>query len=910
MIKPIAALLLLGAASAPMTANADWFFRGTPNAWAATAMTAKGGNAFQTCQTFTSGDANGGPRFKIDRFGNWTEAYPGTDYGVSANTSYQIDFDSVSHAITVTKVASCGADIIPPTKPGTPVSGTVTATSVALTWTASTDNVGVVGYKVFRNGAEIGTASSAAYTDTTVSASTSYSYTVQAYDAVGALSPLSGALSVITPAAAPQWYFRGTANAWGKTQMTAMGGTRYQTCQYFAGGDAGGGARFKIDRYGDWTQAFPATDYTVASPKSYVIDFYSDTKAISATPVSSCGTLPPSESTTLGAEWSASKTVFSIWSPDKTDVKLVLDGVTYPMSRVADFNGYTDVYQKSVASDQRLKKYSFMINGVSVRDPYGKMAEPNTNNNIVMDLSRSALPAGWAPRPPLAAREDAVIYEMHVRDFTIAANSGVSVEKRGKFLGMVQGGTTLAGAKTGIDHLKELGVTHIQLLPVYDFGSCPIVTDTSCYNWGYDPRNFNVPEERYSLTPFDYENRVREFRQTVDEFHKAGIRVVMDVVYNHSFAKEMFEPITSKYYTPTDLSGTGNSIDADQPMVSRMIQDSLEYWAREYNLDGFRFDLIGIFSYAEVEKWANNLNAKFADRNLLIYGEPWNGFASDPKDAQRVRLGTVGRIWNSHVGVFNPKFRDAIKGANDSGACGAGDCYAFNTNPDTWRIEVGGRGAIRASKNAGTVIDTWDPMFAMDPEQTINYVSAHDNLALRDKILLWADANGVARSSPYLRRVQQFANGIVLSSQGIPFLHGGEEILRDKQGDHNSYKSPDSINQINWQWKVDNADIFKYYKQMISVRKATKALRLTTWDEIASCVATSRPRYGVVVHKISGCGVTDTVVIHNAADNYAYALPAGNWTVQAEKSDGSLAPRTVSGTITAEGTAVTVLTKQ
>nr|WP_242533162.1 alpha-amylase family glycosyl hydrolase [Niveibacterium umoris] len=473
---------------------------------------------------------------------------------------------------------------------------------------------------------------------------------------------------------------------------------------------------------------------------------------------------------------------------------------------------------------------------------------------------------------------------------------------------MVAAGTTFNGVKTGIDHLKELGVTHVQLMPVYDFGSCPLVTDTACYNWGYDPRNYNVPEERYSLTPFDYVNRAKEFKQMVDAFHKAGIRVVMDVVYNHTFAKEMFDPITSKYYTATDLSGTGNSIDADQPMVSRMIQDSLEYWAREYNIDGFRFDLIGIFSYAEVQKWADNLNTKFPDRNLLIYGEPWNGYASDPKDAQRVRLGTVGRIAGSHVGVFNPKFREAIKGANDNGGCNAGDCFAFNANPDTWRIQVGSRGAIRATKDANITIDTWDPMFAMDPEQSINYVSAHDNLTLRDKILAWATLNGVTNAS-YLRRIQDFANGTVLTAQGIPFLHGGEELLRTKGGDANSYASPDSVNQINWQWKVDNADVFAYYKQMVNLRKATPALRLTSWDAISSCVTTTRPRYGVVVNTISGCGVADTIVIENSSDNYTHTLPAGTWTVKAEKSDAAVAPRTVSGTVVAEGTAVTVLTK-
>ncbi|MCX2836158.1 type I pullulanase [Microbulbifer thermotolerans] len=708
--------------------------------------------------------------------------------------------------------------------------------------------------------------------------------------------------------ASADWYFRGTPNGWGAEEMEFVGGNEYRTCQSFAGGDGYSGPRFKIDRYANWQESYPSSDYGVDANRHYQITFYSDSKSVLVEEVSDCNI----HVETLGASYSPSETTFALWSPDHSNVQLVLDGQNYTMGRVPDANGMTDIYAVTVSGDWKLKPYYFVVNGVAVRDPYGKMVEPNTNNNIVMDLDSTDLPGGWSQRPALAEREDAVIYEVHVRDFTIAAESGVSANKRGKFLGMVEGGTSFNGVTTGIDHLKELGVTHVQLMPVYDFNACADSTDTDCYSWGYDPRNFNVPEERYSLTPFDYENRVREFKQMVDEFHKAGIRVIMDVVYNHTYSKEVFEPISSSYYTETDLSGTGNSIDANVPMVSRMIRDSLEYWVDEYNIDGFRFDLIGIFDYDEVEDWASHLNSKFPDRNLLIYGEPWNGYASDPRELERVRLGTIGRIYESHTGVFNPKFREAIKGQNDNGGCNSGDCFAFNSGPDTWRIEVGSRGGIRYTKNKDTLIDTWDPMFAMDPEQSINYVSAHDNLTLRDKILQWADLNGVSRSAPYLRRIQQFANGIVLTSQGIPFLHGGVELMRDKQGDHNSYDSPDSINQYYWQWKIDNADIFAYYKDVIALRRAHPAFRLTSWDAVNQYVTSSRPRYGVVVNHIDGAAVGDSwseiIVIYNSADNYTYSLPSGEWKVAMEKSDPAKGNgRVVSGSVVAEGTAVTVL---
>ena len=826
-------------------ASADWYFRGTPNDWGTTAMDFVSGTEYKTCQSFASGDASGGPRFKIDRTGDWQEAYPTSDYSVNANQSYEIVFYSDSHSISVTAVASC--------------------------------------------------------------------------DTSGSGSGFASNFSSL--------YFRGTPNDWSSTAMQLVADHTWQLSVAF---DGQAEQRFKFDVSGDWSQNYGdnnsdgvldqnGSDIYTALSGDYLVTVDDSSMAYTlestgAGCAQNCGGVQ-----TLGAVYSPGETTFSIWSPDHGNVQLVLDGQTYAMGKIPDASlagtGYTDVYSVTVSGDWKLKSYYFVVNGLVVRDPYGKMVEPNSDNDIVMDLDSTGLPGGWSARPALTHREDAVIYEVHVRDFTIASDSGVSAAKRGKFLGMVEGGTSHSGVATGIDHLKELGVTHVQLMPVYDFNSCADLADTSCYNWGYDPRNYNVPEERYSQTPYDYENRVREFKQMVDEFHKAGIRVIMDVVYNHTYSKSVLEPISDQYYTDTDLSGTGNSIDANVPMVGRMIRDSLEYWVDEYNIDGFRFDLIGVFDYDEVGEWGSYLNSKFPGRNLLIYGEPWNGYAADPRQPERLRLGTVGRIYQSHVGVFNPKFREAIKGQNDSGGCNSGDCFAFNENPDTWRIEVGSRGGIRYAKDASAVIDTWDPMFAMDPEQSINYVSAHDNLTLRDKILEWADLNGISHSAAYLRRVQEFANGIVLTSQGIPFLHGGVELMRDKQGDHNSYESPDAINQYNWQWKIDNADILAYYEDVIALRKAHPAFRLTSWDAIDQHLVTSRPRYGVVINRIDGTAVgdswSDIIVIYNSADNYSYSLPAGDWKVAMEKADPAAGNgRVVSGSVIAEGTAVTVLYRE
>jgi pullulanase len=721
----------------------------------------------------------------------------------------------------------------------------------------------------------------------------------------------------------PSLYFRGTPNHWNITPMQLVANHLWEAEVMF---DGRANQRWKVDVNGDWSHNYGDNEadgqldatgrdiYTqvVGSHRLRVNDSTLEYELINDTN----GNNGPAERVdTLGAVYTPQNTVFTLWSPERSNIRLWLDGRTYPMHKVADFNGYTDVYQVSVEGDHRLKPYHFLVDGLAVRDPYGRMVVPNSNNNVVMDPSRTQLSTGWSPRPELLEREDAIIYELHVRDFTIDPSSGVSADKRGKYLGLVEHGTAFNGATTGLDHLIELGVSHVQLMPVYDFASCPNVEDAACYNWGYDPRNFNVPEERYSLTPFDYENRMVEFKQMVDELHKAGLRVIIDVVYNHTYQMAMFEPITRRYYTDLDLSGTGNSIDANEPMVGRMIRDSLEYWVREYNIDGFRFDLIGVFDYDDVGDWGRYLNAKFPGRKLLLYGEPWNGFADDPREPQRVRLGTIARIHDAHVGVFNPKYREAVKGVNDSGGCNSGDCYAFNANPDMWRIKVGSRGSIRFNNDPFLSIDTWDPMFAADPEQSINYVSAHDNLALRDKILLWAEQNGREGSDPYLRRIQQFANGIVLTSQGIPFLHAGVEMLRDKQRDHNSYKSGDQINKIRWQWKVNNADIVDYYRDVIALRNAHSGLRLNSWEEIDQHVFSTTPRHGMLVNHIqsgeNGDNWSEIIIISNSADNYSYRLPGGIWKVAMEKSDPTAGNgREVSGSILVEGTAVTVLYRE
>ncbi|MDN3637385.1 alpha-amylase family glycosyl hydrolase [Simiduia curdlanivorans] len=858
----ISHILALGvvSASSASPAMADWFFRGTANTWAASALTQVSANTYETCQQFGAGDAGGGPRFKIDRLGDWSENYPAADYQVSANTAYSIAFNSSTKAINATQVASCSA--------------------------ASFS-------KIF-----------------------------------------------------PSLYFRGTPNAWAATPMELVANNTWQLQIHF---DGQTNQRFKVDVSGNWSQNYGDTngdgylnqagaDISLTGQGDYLLTVNDQTLQYTLQSVactSNCG----AAADTLGAVYDAEGTTFSLWSPDASNVALVLEGVNHAMTKVTSFNGYSEVYQVRVEGDLHLAEYYFTVNGNRVRDPYGKMAVPQSDTNIVMDMARTEPLGGWASVPALNKREDAIIYEVHMRDFTIHPSSGVDAAKRGKYLGMVQAGTKYNGVKTGIDHLKELGVTHVQLLPVYDYATCDGLPDSDpCYNWGYDPRNFNVPEERYSQTPLDYENRAREFKTLVNELHKAGIRVVMDVVYNHTYAKEMFDKISGKYYTPTDLSGTGNSIDADVPMVSRMIQDSLQYWVEEYKIDGFRFDLIGIFSHAEVEKWGAHLNSQFPDRNLLLYGEPWNGYASDPKEGQRVRYGTTRFMAEEHVGVFNGAYREAIKGNNDGTATG----FMFNNlsaADSGWAIYDGMRGSPYNSNDGRN--GTWFRNYTADPEQSINYISAHDNFGLWDKVYLSLSSNVVQNGShqimsltppadlAYPKRVVNFGMGQIFTSQGIAFVHAGDEFLRTKTADeqiatasawnygqhggtHNTYNSPDSFNSIKWHNKVNNAPTFNYFRDLISLRKAHAGLRMNTNAEIAQYMALSRPaEFGgqvVTGHITYPSDSHNLFVVYNSGNNVYVNLPTGNWTRVAD-ANGAANAAGLSGTALVEGSAVTVFSQ-
>lgn len=645
---------------------------------------------------------------------------------------------------------------------------------------------------------------------------------------------------------------------------------------------------------------------------------------------------PTAAPASLGVRYAAGQSSFSLWSPDTANVQLNLNGTRYPMQKVADARGYTNVYAVVVPGDHHLKPYHFEVNGQASRDPYGVMVQPGTDNNLVLDLARTALPNGWAPLPPLAQRVDAVVYETHVRDFTVHPSSGLPAAQRGTYAGMTRAGGKVDGVATakatGIDHLVDLGVTHVQLLPVYDFNSCSpaqVAANPSCYNWGYDPVNYNVPEERYSQTPNDPVARVREFKAMVDGFHRRGIRVVMDVVYNHTANKDVLGNITPRYYNAVDLSGTGNSLNAAEPMVARMVRDSLEHWVREYNIDGFRFDLMGVFDTEVVGQWGRHLNATFPGRNLLLYGEPWTGGVADAQEGRHLRYGSVGTLADAHVGVFNGAFRDALKNANnDSGGRGG-----FIFNQDTtdggfgpfdasrrWpggnlglgALSLGLKGSPLANLPATQQSNPWTPQFTAAPEQTMNYADIHDNLCLADKVAAWAADNGQSANTGYLGRIQEFALSTVLTAQGIPVLHGGSEMQRSKGGVANSFESPDSVNALQWTLLNAHPEIHSYVRRLVALRRAHPAFRARTAADVQAHVQSDQRSASLVVTTINSGALGDawrqTLLIHNAGGDQVVSLPPGDWRVAVEQSSASAgAERVVSGSVLATGTALTVL---
>jgi len=537
----------------------------------------------------------------------------------------------------------------------------------------------------------------------------------------------------------------------------------------------------------------------------------------------------------LGLTYSVEGIKLRFWAPVASQVNLLLYQnaedenplFVYPMKK--DVKGTFLINIPSLADGlYYLLEVDHEGQKVTTPGPYVSSVSINGEKGCILDL-RTTDPEGFRyyEAPTLENPVDAVVYEVHVRDMTIHADSGVAA--KGKYLGFVEEGTKNdKGHATGIDHLKELGVTHVQLLPIFDYNCLDESTENELYNWGYDPHNFNAPEGSYSSDPRNPKARITELKQLIMGLHKNGMGVIMDVVYNHTTDNLLsnFHKSAPLYYHRsvdgvfTDASACGNETASERPMMRKFMMDSLIHWVKEYKIDGFRFDLMGIHdteTMKEIEKTLRKIKP-----DIILYGEGWAGGPSPLAEEKRLVKSNISET--PGIGAFNDDFRDGVKGHVFFNARGG----FVSGNGLEESVKFGIAGAVKHKDiNYEDIMYATSP-WAENPGQSINYVSAHDNLTLHDKLV---EVN--KESTPEtIKDMAKLANAIVLTSQGVPFIHAGAEFLRTKFGDHNSYRSPDSINALHWEMKSKNIDMVNYYKGLISLRKKYKAFRMRTQKEI------------------------------------------------------------------------------
>ena len=542
----------------------------------------------------------------------------------------------------------------------------------------------------------------------------------------------------------------------------------------------------------------------------------------------------------LELTYSATGSKFRVWAPTADEVKLLLfdngiEGAAYMMKNMHRSKNGTWVV--AVSGDLKGKFYTFQIKTGEkwLNETPGmwvKAVGVNGKRAAIIDFNETN-PEGWEKdkRPELKNVADIALYELHVRDFSMSPNSGM--KNKGKFLAFTEQGTkNTAGQATGIDHLKELGITHVHLLPSYDYAS---VDETKLnenkYNWGYDPLNYNVPEGSYSSDPANPVARIKEFKQMVQSLHRANIRVVMDVVYNHTFVGEEshLNLLAPGYFyrfnkdsTWSNASGCGNETASERPMMRKFMIESVVYWAKEYHVDGFRFDLMGIHDIETMNAIRAALDK--VDPTIVIYGEGWTASGSPLPEEKRAVKKNAKQL--KGIAVFSDDIRDALKGSWMHSEIPG---FVSGTDSLEESVKFGIVGGVQHSQ-----IDYTKPIYSKEPYvnsplQSVNYVSCHDDMCLVDKL---RQSRPKGATEDEIIKFNKLTQTVVYASQGLPFIYAGEEIYRDKKGVHNTYQSPDSINQINWDNKTKYIDIFNYYQGLIALRKAHPAFRMTTQDMV------------------------------------------------------------------------------
>lgn len=627
----------------------------------------------------------------------------------------------------------------------------------------------------------------------------------------------------------------------------------------------------------------------------------------------------------LGAVYSPKMTRFKVWAPEAESVKLNLykqgegDNLIEQHIMKKSANG-TYVFEKQGDCNGIYYTYTVVNHGEEQEavDPYTKAAGVNGQRGMVINLAKTN-PQGFeldGYRNPEHIT-DAIIYEGSVRDFTMDESSGVF--HNGKFLGLTEANTTNHfGEATALDYISGLGVTHVQILPAFDFETVDEKNQKAQYNWGYDPDNYNVPEGSYAVSPYDGAVRIQEMKQMVLALHSRGIGVIMDVVFNHTYRRDdsNLQKIVPGYYYRsdetgyTDGSGCGNEVASDRPMVQKLIVDSLIYWAKEYHIDGFRFDLMGVLDIDTMNVIAERLKEIRPD--IYLYGEGWNGGPSSLAEEKRAFKASAKKM--PGIGMFNDDIRDTIKGSvfyDDHLGFVNGGTHLENA------LRYGITGAVAHPQ---VDYDAYGSKpWAKEPGQSINYVSCHDNYTLWDKL----SVSCPEASEEKKKAMNRLCAAIVFTSQGVPFIQAGEEFLRskplpEKKGfAENSYNMPDEVNSIKWDNIHEYPDMIAYYKGLMALRKAHPVFRMQSEAEMTQnlCFLSDTPE-NVVAYLLKGKGADDTpeniLVIFNGNDEeILYNLPEGKWKILVDgKTAGADGKKIISEKADVEPLSVLVLEKE
>ncbi len=524
----------------------------------------------------------------------------------------------------------------------------------------------------------------------------------------------------------------------------------------------------------------------------------------------------------LGAFCGEGGSIFRLWAPtaQKVLLRLYAAGADSPVLRQIELQPMEKgcwEYCTEENLDGFYYDYGLWIEGQyhQATDPYGKACGVNGERSMVLDL-RSTDPKGWQEDQAPARTEAQIIYELHIKDFSWDKAGGFSEAERGRFSGLAATGKSLHGDgihPTGLDYLKDLGITHIQILPMYDYGSVDERCPQEGYNWGYDPVQYNIPEGCYSSNPYDGRQRIRELKEMIAALHREGFRVIMDVVYNHTYHLDsnLFHTVPWYFYRqteeglPSNGSGCGNDIASERSMCARYILDSVLYWAQEYHIDGFRFDLMGLLDVELMNHISEALDSQFGTGEKLIYGEPWSAAATAQRPGTLLCTKENLKKLHGQIGAFCDDTRDAIKGSV---------------------LEDSATGFVNSgkidSKTLGHCLTAWtgENGCNQSPAQAITYLSCHDDWTLWDKLVYTMDAVREFRSNhPEILRANRLAAAIYLSCQGRCFIHAGEEFGRSKGGVKNSYCSPAELNQLDWQQAWQNRELVDYYRGLIALRK-------------------------------------------------------------------------------------------